>query len=420
MGAAFSTIQEIIYWSVYIGLTYLGLQLFLSFVRSQQLSRKLSTVPKIPGGIPFFGHLFELLKPAPWNKISEWAGKYGPIAQFSFFNNHMVIIKDKEMLKQALNSSFMKFQKDMSTYQPFLCLLGSGLVTSEGELWKKQRSFISPAFRLEILEDVSTISKRATERLIQKLTQIKNADKQKGTNTPIEMGEEFRKLTLQVIGESVLSMTPEESNSVFPDLYLPIVEESNKIVWFPFRPFLPLPGTIKRYTAIRKLNSFVTDMIDKRYRDYRNGLEKGDVLDRILKGADNEKWNSTTVIQLRDEIKTFLFAGHETSSTMLTWTIYEVTKSDRILQKVLKEAEDMFGSDKWPSYDEIRKGLTYTTNCLKEALRKYSIVPIVTRELTEDFNFNGYHLPKHTKVAIPIQAVHHDPAIWHDPEEVLF
>ena len=115
-------------------------------------------------------------------------------------------------------------------------------MTSEGALWSKQRTLISYALRVEILDDIVDIALRAVERLVRLLvcrrraqlesgaerralgrSQCVKLEKIRGTKQSIEISEEFRHLTLQVIGESILSMTPEESDSVFPHLYLPIM-----------------------------------------------------------------------------------------------------------------------------------------------------------------------------------------------------
>jgi len=94
------------------------------------------------------------------------------------------------------------FQKDLDfTYKPFMPLLGTGLVTSEGQLWYTQGSMVSAVFRIEILEIIPHLAKRAVERLCTKYEEVR------GTGTPIEIGGIFRHLTLQVIAEACLSLS---------------------------------------------------------------------------------------------------------------------------------------------------------------------------------------------------------------------
>eukprot|EP01095_Lingulamoeba_sp_RSL-Kostka_P001231 TRINITY_DN11756_c0_g1_i3.p2 TRINITY_DN11756_c0_g1~~TRINITY_DN11756_c0_g1_i3.p2 ORF type:complete len:437 (+),score=134.64 TRINITY_DN11756_c0_g1_i3:1451-2761(+) len=362
-----------------------------------------------------------MLKGAPWDIMMSWVVKYGEIAKFSFFNGIYIISTKREHVKHIFGSNGIKiYQKDRKdSYKPFLCLLGTGLVTSEGKLWKKQRTLISPAFRVEILNEVSHIAVEATYRLVEKLKKVQ------GKNIEVEMAEEFRILTLQVIGEAVLSLPHDVSDQIFPQLYLPIAVEANKRTWYPYRAWLPIPSNFKFNQAVNKLNKYLTDLIEKRHEEFINNDRKQDILDRILENASDQKWTNKLVLQLRDEIKTFLFAGHETSSLMLTWTLYELTQNPDCLEKVLEESKEILKKDEngeliIPEFDTVRKNFTYTINCMKEALRKYSVVPLVTRVCVKDDTLpGGYDIPKGTKVVIPIQAIHHNPDLWPEPMKFI-
>ena len=408
--------MEVVSWLISAVIALSVIKLYLIWSDIKESDEKLKKVPKMKGDLPIFGHILPMITRPPWDTLSSWVLDHGPIIRFNLFGRQIIAINQRDMLKRVLQLKFHQYQKDKFTYAPFKCLLGTGLVTSEGELWKSQRAFIGPAFRNEILQDTAEISRRAVDRLCKKL------EKFKGTGEQVEMAEEFRKLTLQVIGEAVLSLSPEESDSVFPELYLPIVEESNRRTWYPFRAYLPLPATFAHSKAVKELNSYVTNLIKTRRDEFVKGNRKTDVLDKILENVQNEDWNDKLVIQLRDEIKTFLFAGHETSSSMLTWAMYELNQNSEYLQRVIDETTEIFGdctndkNDDIP-FDKIRDGMEFTQACLKESLRKYSIVPVVTRELVEDDNLCGYDIPAGTIVVIPIQAVHNDPTIWKNPQE---
>ena len=115
------------------------------------------------------------------------------------------------------------------------------------------------------------------------------------------------------------------------------------------------------------------------------------------------------VRQLTDEIKTFLLAGHETSASMLTWSLFELCKNPHILEKVKAEGkdvfadggrgkgEDVYGSSKMPPQERL-KALTYTVNTLKESLRLYTLVPMVVRICTEDDEIDGQAIPAGSKI----------------------
>ena len=401
-------------WLISIVVALVVIKVFFIWSDLQKSAKQLQPVPEMSGGLPVLGHIIPLISQPPWDTISKWVLEKGPIIRFNLFGRQIIALNNRDMLKRVLQMKFHTYQKDQFTYAPFKCLLGTGLVTSEGKLWKAQRGFLAPAFRVEILQDTAEIAQRAVDLLSKKL------EKYRGTNQEVQMAEEFRKLTLQVIGEAVLSLSPEESDRVFPELYLPIVEEANRRTWYPFRAFLPLPATFAHSKAIKELNRYVTSLIKTRREEFVQGNRKNDILDKILDGVKDEPWTNDVLIQLRDEIKTFLFAGHETSSAMMTWTMFELNKNPKYLEKVVNEANEVFDTDDVSDipFDRIKDGLQFTQAALKESLRKYSVVPVVTRQLVEDDDLCGYHIPKGTIIVIPIQAVHSDPTLWENPTEV--
>ena len=106
--------------------------------------------------------------------------------------------------------------------------------------------------------------------------------------TTIEMAEEFRSLTLQVISEALLSLSPEESDSTFAKMYLPIVEEGNLRTWDPTRMYIPGPAMFKFWAAVKRLNDYVSELIRKRWALRQQEAKMGDssrkqdVLDKVL------------------------------------------------------------------------------------------------------------------------------------------
>ena len=180
-------------------------------------SRKGKPVPQVRDGLPFFGHVFTMLKGSPWDQMARWAVEYGTFYKLHLFGSDAYVVSDPELLKIVLQTKLSVFKKDVAwTYKPFMVLLGNGLVTAEGSSWRKQRNLLSSHLRLDILDQIPSITIRAVERLKIKL------DKFKGSGSTIEMAEEFRHLTLQVIAEAILSLPPGESDHTFAHMYLPI------------------------------------------------------------------------------------------------------------------------------------------------------------------------------------------------------
>lgn len=288
-----------------------------------------------------------------------------------------------------------------------------------------QRKLLSHHLRIDILELIPNMAFKAFNRLKVKL------EKAKESRSEIEMAEEFRHLTLQVIAEALVSLSPEESDETFATMYLPIVEEGNARTWNPERMYLPTPSWFKYHRDVKKLNDYVTDIIRKRWTlrqkeaaDSSSPNRPFDILDKMLDAIKPEDWSEDSVIQARDEIKTFVLAGHETSASMLTWSVFELSRNPEYLAKVIKEADEVFKDHidpktgvvtSLPSREHLQSKLIYSECCLRESLRKYSIVPVVVRLAAEDVQLGEYTLPKGQTVMVLMQGVHHNPKIWPEP-----
>jgi cytochrome P450 len=390
------------------------------------LRAKSDNIPMVDGGLPFFGHVFTMMKGSPWDTMSEWTNKYGTICKFHLFGSDAICVADPSLLKIILQTKLNSFKKDVDwTYKPFMVLLGSGLVTSEGSNWSRQRRLLASHLKFDILGVISTITFAAVNRLIAKL------EKARENNDVIDMADEFRHLTLQVISEAVLSLTPEECDQTFAVMYLPIVEEGNLRTWDPSRMYLPTPSWFKFRRDVQRLNDYVTGLVEARWALRQQLAARGqsreppDVLDKILAAIAAEEWSRAVREQVRDEIKTFILAGHETSASMLAWALHELSldSGKELAQQVLDESTAVYAPSSedgvlrtLPDKERLDR-LVFTECCLRESLRKYSNVPTVVRVAAEDVQVGDYHLPKGATVMVSMQGVHHNAQFWPEPWE---
>jgi cytochrome P450 len=445
-----------------IGIFFVLAILYLNFEKER---KKVKGIPQVKGGLPVFGHVLTLLKGSAWDKFASWVPKYGRIFSVNIFTREIVCIADPAVLKVILQTKLNSFLKDREwTYKPFLVLLGNGLVTSHGKSWLRQRTVLANHFKRDILLDIPLAAIQAAQRFIQRLkTAVTN---RKDDKYP-EMGEEFRHLALQVIARLVLSLSPQESDETFAKMYLPIVEEGNMRVWQPWREYLLTPSFFKFQRDVKKLDDYVTQLMEKRRNlrseektktvagDSMRPRRVQDILDKMLDSLEltdasvTLEWNNETIKQFRDEIKTFILAGHETSASMLTWTILELSlpENANFKERVLAEAKSAFPNYRelieqmnnpnlsadqlqslMPSKDKL-DSLLLCEACLRESLRKYSVVPTVVRVAAEEVIITDYHqstnnatgaqtpivIPKGATLMVSMQGVHHNPEIWTEP-----
>ncbi|EPY25061.1 cytochrome p450-like protein [Strigomonas culicis] len=402
----------------------------------------LSKFPTMTGKLPVLGHALRLTGAAPWGKMMRWSfrpelnaakGKGGNrVVYFNVVGMRVLYINEPKLLRRVLLTHQRNYRKAIdSAYKHFMCLLGTGLVTSEDEQWKKGRLLLSHALRIDILEDIPLMTMNAVDRIMQKLDAVG------GKASFVDLNEEFRHMTLQVIGESSLSLTPEETDRIFPALYLPIVHECNKRVWAPWREFMPFLKAPRAHTCLVALNKVLGDIIVSRWKTKDAAMASGkpDILALCM--SQISAIDDHVVQELRDDVKTMLLAGHETSAALLTWASYELVRRPEARAKVVEEAKRLFdpkncketietryGKRGVPTADQVRQ-LVYTPAVLRETLRLHSVVPLVMRYAAKDDVWpasesgldRDLKVPAGCTVAVGIAGVHHNENVWEDPEK---
>ena len=331
-------------------------------------------VPHAPQKLPLVGHMAALMTGAPWDVMERWLRERGPTVRVEIPGTSYLVTRDPELIRHILVSGADNYVKDMRSMGTFHDLLGSGLLTSDGEVWRRNRAILTKAFRIEALRGVVDVTLRAVDRL----GVLLDASARAGES--IDLGAHFRRLTLQVIAEATLQMTADESDDVLPRLYEPLVEEANKRVWMPLRAHVPIPAKFHYDRALAQLDAFLVEKVRGRLARRRADPEARpvDMLDMLIAGLDDGSWDAKTELLVCDELKTMLFAGHDTSSAMLTWTLHALTQHPRELDRLRAAAAEVFTGEGAPDYEQLKR-LDVAGACLKEALRLYNIVPIVTR-----------------------------------------
>jgi cytochrome P450 len=397
--------------------------LLRSVLAARRMDACLARIPQPCQPAPILGHALKLAGAEPWSIMAKWCEEAGNMITFNVAGQRVVYVNEPKLIKRILLTNQRNYCKDVATsYKHFMCLLGSGLVTSEGEKWKKGRLLLSHALRIDILDDVPAITHRAVSKIIEKIK----------TQASVDLNEEFRHMTLQVIGEAALSFTPEETDAIFPSLYLPIVHECNRRVWEPWRQYLPfLNGSRERSACLKRLNDVLCKTIQKRWAQRENEARQGvarkqDIMDLCM--SQIPALDDAITCQLRDDVKTMLLAGHETSAALLTWATYELLANPLVMEEVVRESLEVYGKHieqgTIPQLDEVKR-LKWTPAVLRETLRKHSVVPLTMRVAMEDDIIPtsesglGHEvvIPKDCTVAVGILGVHHRPDLWPNPSK---
>lgn len=225
----------------------------------------------------------------------------------------------------------------------------------------------------------------------------------------------------QVIGEILLSLPPDECDRVFPEVYLPVMAESNRRVLAPWRRYLFFLPEFWRYSSrLRFLDLYLKRIIAARWAAMEAagpapaageangnggvpgvsagsaGAQDGDFLTQLIAEMRSRGmgWSKETEEQLCYEMKTLLLAGHETSAAMLTFATHEVFSAPNALRRVREEADACLPPPgQVPERGQVDR-MECTHAVLKETLRKWSVVPVITRWVAEDDVIAGQAVPK--------------------------
>ncbi|MCE9499217.1 MAG: cytochrome P450 [Leptospira sp.] len=334
-----------------------------------------------------------------YHKITD----YGEIARFRFGNRVAYIITNPEHIRHVLVENNQNYTKSV-LYKEVKHVVGNGLLTSEGDFWRRQRKLAQPSFHKQKIIGFAEMMVSENDKMLQEWESGKN---------PFDVSQEMMKLTFSVVGKTLFgSDISSFSDRVGESLYAGIEGAANRmksIIKFPLS--VPTPANIRFNRAISEMDKIVYSIIAEKKKNPPGGA---DLLSMLIDARDEETGEGMNELQLKDEIVTFMLAGHETTSTTLTWAFYLLSKYPEVAKKIRSEVIDVLG-DRNPSLEDVSK-LKYTTMVIEETMRLYPAIWVIQRNSIGWDEFGGYKIPPGTIVSMPQYIVHRDPLYWENPE----
>jgi len=336
----------------------------------------------------------------------EDAASYGEISHIRIGNLHAYLLNDPDLIHQVLVAHPEHYHKSRILKRTTNAIIGSGLLTSEGEFHKRQRRMIQPAFHHQRLAGYTEIMARRTADLLDGWHDGQTFDASK----------QMTKLTLQIVSEALFGADVSGQAEEIGAAISMGVETVGSQIRNPTRQFLPpwLPVLFhpERREAAAFIRRTVMGMIDARKQD-GNLEDRSDLLSMLLLAMDDETSATMTMEQVYDEAITLFIAGHETTAIALSWTLYLLATHPKIEAKLLDEIERVLG-DRTPTLADLphMKMVEYT---IKESMRLYPPAWVMSRINVEDVNLGGYTIPKGSGVLMSQWVTHRDPRWFDDP-----
>lgn len=335
--------------------------------------------------------------------LTRCARQYGGVAFFRFMHIPVVLLSNPADIESVLITNSAKFVKSRD-YRALANVLGEGLVTSEGDTWRRQRRLMQPAFYRQSILGYAQVMVDCTERHI--------AAWQDGAS--FDVHQQMMRLTLEIVARCLFGADVSSHAGAVGEALQVVMEDFNDYARLAMLlpRWLGLPVFSKMGRAVRRLDAALYSIIRERRAAPGNG-DSGDLLSLLLKAQD-ESGGAMDDRQVRDEAMTLFLAGHETTALALSWTWYLLGRNPEAQAKLAEELAQVLAG-RAPTPDDLPR-LRYTDMVLKESMRLYPPAWGIGREAREPFEAGGYRLRAGTNVFISQWVTHRDPRFFPDPE----
>jgi len=323
----------------------------------------------------------------------------GDIVRFSLGSYEMAAVLHPADIEEVLVDDFEQFRKpdDAGGVE----VLADGLLLSDGEQWQRQRTQLQPLFYRERIETYAdTMGTYAAAA----------ADEWADADGRVDLTEATSTYTLRVLGKTLFGIdTDEHRRAVRAGAEAIRQRSSESPVAVDIPDWLPTPGNRRYRRGINQLEDVVETLLDSRGED-QNG---DDLLSLLLTATSNGEEHSES--EIRSQLMTFLFAGHETSATALTWALYELGRKPGVAERLTAEVDAVVDGP-YATLADLPQ-LEYTDQVLRETLRRYPPAAAIFRETDATVHVGDYRLPADTYVVLPQFHVHTDDRWWERPHQ---
>jgi cytochrome P450 len=337
--------------------------------------------------------------------MEKLARDYGDIVRTRFFYVPAYFLYHPDYIEQVLTTNSRNFIKPLSFRTPFFHrLVGNGLLTSEGDFWRRQRRLAQPAFHRERISSYARIMVKDTEEMLATWRDGEIRDTHR----------DMMRLTMEIVTHTLFKANVSDDADKVARSLAVLVEPfgSQATLKWILDNRLPTPTNRRFHKEAAQLDEVIYRIIGQRRAD--GNQDQGDLLSMLLQAHD-EDGSQMTDQQLRDEVITLFLAGQETTALTLTWAWYLLAQHPEAERKLLQELEEVLGG-RAPEAADVPQ-LKFTEMIAKESMRLYPPAYVVGREATEACEIGGYHVPVGMQVFMVPWVVHRDPRFFDEPTE---
>ena len=365
------------------------------------------TVPQVKGDF-LLGNLSQIMA-NPFQALCDWQHNYGDLVSFRLATRQFYLFSHPKLIEQALIKQSDVFVKIYNPKKPtgLALVLGQGLVTSQGDIWQRQRRLMQPVFQRR---NITTLLPQIVTAGINKLQRWR----QLGEGAQVNLSNEMMQLTLEVITQTMFSTSVLDKIELISPALDTVLRYAAKTTLNPLTIplFVPTAANQKFKQALETIDDVIYGIIDQRRT---TSSVNNDLLDMLLNARDDNTGEKMTDIQIRDEVITIFSAGHETTSNLLSWTLYLLARHPEVLAKLHQELDDLLHG-KIPNAEDLQQ-LAYTRAILNETMRLRPPAAVIMRKVSKDTEVDGYFLKAGRLAIFSIFNLHHHAGFWQQPAQ---
>lgn len=375
----------------------------LSTIRSMyQINQQIRNIPgprKLPDFLTFTNRMSE----DALGYTGDLVKNYGELVKLPIPVLPLVMVSAPELVGKVLLATEKTNRKSIA-YKRLHSLLGDGLLTAGGELWKKQRKLSNPAFHQKVIESFFNEISTQTHQLCEQWNEQIKKDPE------IDISLAMTRITFTVIVKVLFSLDASQEATKVKEA-LAVIQDYSNYLFYSAMP-LPLSVPTPKHLKVRKAIEVMDEIVYRIIKEHRDNPDKyNDLLSVYLDTKDEDTGEGMSDKQLRDEVITLALAGHDTTAATLSLTFDQLSHNQLVAQKLSEELKQADLS----TYESC-KNLAYANQTFSETMRLYPAAWAVGRELSQDLEWNDILLPKGTTLMLTQYHTHRNPKHWQDPE----
>ncbi|MBI3073319.1 MAG: cytochrome P450 [Deltaproteobacteria bacterium] len=364
--------------------------------------------PRAPGprGNWLLGSLFPFRK-NPVRFLVDLHAASGDVARFRIGPQTVHVVSHPRDLRHVLQDHAKDYTRTTHGYALLRVFLGNGLLTSDGEGWRRKRRLAQPSFHRDALASFLRLMARAANDLCDTWATAT------ARGETIDASAAMVRITLRVASEALLSTDlTEASSEIGSALTTCFAEVARRFTGIDWPLAVPTARNRRYRRAIATLNALVTTLVAERRRSPDT---RPDLLSMLIAARDTDTGDALSNAEIVDEVKTILLAGHETTAHALAWAFYVVARHPEVWTTLHAEATSALGSASPHNIDLAHlAALPFARATLEETMRLYPPIWATERRAEADDVIGGFHIPRGSNVIVSPYVTHRHAEFWPD------